>query len=356
MGKKKNSRISQKTGMAPGTLMHIGQKEISDASIQILQYNFEKTRTTEYKINLDQIKYKFEEEDYVYWVHFTGIDIPAYENLGSQLKIHNLSLEDALNSHLRPKFEDLDHYSFLSLQLLIPQKDSYKFMAVPVNLILGANYVISFMDSRNPILSSLINRIENSTRRIRTKGVDYLFFAIADTIVDSYFHLLENWNDQLDELEDLIETENSELVPRNIQDFKKQLMKARRSILPLKEAYDLLRQNDLDLLQEENIKYFHDTQDHILFVIDQLDYLLAYLSDILNTYQSVQNNEMNKTMKLLTLISTIFIPLTFIAGIYGMNFKYMPELEWQFGYFIVLIIMWLIVFVMVWYFRRKKWL
>lgn len=356
MGKKKNSRISQKTGMAPGTLMHIGQKEIADASILMLQYDFEKTKATEFKSNLDQLTYNFEDVDSVYWVHFSGIDIPAYENLGRQLNIHNLSLEDALNSHLRPKFEDLDHYSFLSLQLLIPQKDNYKFTAVPVHLILGANYVVSFMDSRNPILSSLISRIENSTRRIRSKGVDYLFFAVADTIVDSYFHLIENWNDQLDQLEDLIETDNSDEVPQKIQDFKKQLMKARRSILPLKEVYNLLRQNDSGLLQDENIKYFQDTQDHILFVMDQLDYLLAYLSEILNTYQSVQNNQLNKTMKLLTLISTIFIPLTFLAGIYGMNFRYMPELDWQYGYFAVLVIMGLLVLAMLWLFRRKKWL
>jgi magnesium transporter len=356
MDKKKNSRISQKTGMAPGTLIHIGQKKIADASILLIQYDFEKKKSTEFKSDLDQIRYDFKDKNSVYWVHVSGIDIPAYENLGRQLNIHNLSLEDALNSHLRPKFEDLDHYSFLSLQLLIPQKGDYKFTSVPVNLILGVNFVVSFMDSRNPILASLISRIENSTGRIRSKGVDYLFFAVADTIVDSYFHVIENWNDQLDQLEDLIEIDDSDEVPQKIQYFKKQLMKARRNILPLKESYDLLKQNDSGLFQDENIKYFQDTQDHILFVIDQMDYLLAYLSDILNTYQSVQNNQLNKTMKLLTLISTIFIPLTFIAGIYGMNFKYMPELDWRYGYFGVLFIMWLIVLVMIWFFRRRKWL
>ncbi len=356
MTKKKTSRISEKTGMAPGTLFHIGSRELEHASVQVRQYNLEEIKLTEYTSKLDQIKYDCKDKDFVNWIHFSGIDIPAYENLGKQMNIHNLTLEDALNSHLRPKFEDLDHYSFLSLKLMIPKIGEYKFLSVPVNLILGENYVISFMDTHHPVFDSLLSRLENSTRRIRSKGVDYLFFSVADTIVDNYFHLIENWNDQLDQLEEFIENEDSDLVPRKIQEFKKQIMKARRGILPLKEAYDLLIQSESDLFIDENVKFFRDTQDHILFVIDQLDYLRDYLSNIRDTHQSEQNNQLNKTMKLLTLIATIFIPLTFLAGVYGMNFKYMPELELKYGYFGILAIMILVAIWMIWFFRKKKWL
>ncbi len=356
MTKKKISRISEKTGMPPGTLLHIGFRELKHASIQVRQYNSEEIKLTEYTTNLDQVKFDCKDKDFVNWIHFSGIDIPSYENLGKQMNIHNLTLEDVLNSHLRPKFEDLDHYSFLSLKLMIPKIGEYKFQSVPVNLILGDNYVISFMDTENPVLDSLLIRLENSTRRIRSKGVDYLFFAIADTIADNYFHLIENWNDQLDQLEVFIENEDSDLVPRKIQDFKKQIMKARRSILPLKEAYDLLIQSESDLFVAENVKYFRDTQDHILFILDQLDYLRDYLSNIRDTHQSEQNNQLNKTMKLLTLIATIFIPLTFLAGVYGMNFKHMPELEWEYGYFSILVVMILVAVGMIFYFRKKRWL
>lgn len=356
MAKKKINRISEKTGMAPGTLLHIGSRQLKDASIQMRQYNSEEIKLTEYTSSLDQIKYDCKDKDFVSWIHFSGIDISAYENLGKQFDIHNLTLEDVLNSDLRPKFEDLDHYSFLSLKLMIPKLGDYKFQSVSVNIILGENYVISFMDSNHAVLDSLRSRIENSTRRIRLKGADYLFFAVADTIVDNYFHLIENWNDQLNQLEEFIEKEDSDLVPRKIQDFKKQIMKARRGILPLKEAYDLLIQSESDLFVEENVKYFRDTQDHILFVIDQLDYLRDYLSNIRDTHQSEQNNQLNKTMKLLTLIATIFIPLTFLAGVYGMNFKYMPELEWKYGYFSIIVIMILVAIGMIWYFRKKRWL
>ncbi|PKQ63067.1 magnesium and cobalt transport protein CorA [Labilibaculum filiforme] len=356
MATKKSSRITEKTGMAPGTLLHIGYREIKDASVQVTQYNSDEIKRSEYKVKLDQIKYDFKDKDFVYWIHFSGIDIAAYENLGKQLDIHNLTLEDALNSHLRPKFEDLDHYSFLSLKLMIPNLEGYAFKSIPVNFILGENYVISFMDSHHPIMNSFLTRLENSTRRIRSKGVDYLFFALADTIVDNYFHLIENWNDKLDELEEFIAKENSELVPRKIENFKKQLMKARRSILPLKEAYDLLIQSESNLFLEENVKFFRDTQDHILFVIDQLDYLRDYLSNIRDTFQSEQNNQLNKTMKLLTLIATIFIPLTFLAGIYGMNFTNMPELEWKYGYFSLLTVMIIVAVGMLLYFKKKKWL
>lgn len=356
MAKKKSRPISEKTGMAPGTLLFIGSKEIENPTIKLIQYNSEELNSTEIKTDLNKTEYNFDDSDFVSWVHFSGVDIPAFENIGQQLGIHNLTLEDVLNSQLRPKFEDLDNYSFLSLKLMLIKPEEYKFSSIPVNLILGKNYVISFIDSAHPVLESLINRLKNSTRRIRSKGTDYLFFALADTIVDNYFELIEIWNDQLYQLEDFIENEDPETVPRKIQDFKKELMKARRGILPLKEAYDLLIQSESELLKDENIKYFRDTQDHILFVIDQLDYLRDYLTNIRDTYQAEQDNQLNKTMKLLTLIATIFIPLTFLAGIYGMNFKYIPELEWRYGYFGLLAIMTIVTVGMVWYFKKKKWL
>lgn len=353
MVNKKSSRLSEKTGMAPGALLHIGLKEVENPSIRLIQYNVNELKLKEFKTNLNELSYAFDSSDFVSWVHFSGIDIPAFENLGNQLNIHNLSLEDILNTQIRPKFEDLDNYVFLSLKLLLIQPGELEFRSIPVNLILGNSYVISFMDSHHPVLESLHSRLKNSTRRIRSKGTDYLFFAISDTIIDNYFHLIETWNDQL---EDYIEFKNSDSLPLKIQEFKKQLMKARREILPLKEAYDCIIQNDSELINDDNIKFFRDTKDHILFIIDQLDYFRDYLTNIRDTYQSDQDSQLNKTMKLLTLISTIFIPLTFFAGIYGMNFNYMPELQWKYGYYGILALMFLTAVVMFWYFKKKKWL
>ncbi|WP_164977479.1 magnesium/cobalt transporter CorA [Ancylomarina salipaludis] len=350
---KKNS---SKKGMPPGSLVHVGQQNLSQASIQEIRFNADEFHLKEYKSNLETVKFNRKHSDCVTWINLKGVDVPALENIGLQFNIHNLVLEDILNTFLRPKFEVLEDYCYLSLKMVLNEKDSLAYASVPVHFVLGDKFVLSFIDSEDPIFDSVISRLQNQSRKIRSKGADYLMFALADLVVDCYFELIETGNDIIESLEDYVVQNSGIDIPGKIREYRRVLLRARRSILPLKEVYDQIISGELDLIDKENLKYYRDTEDHVMFVLDQLDFLRDNLYAINDSYQSMQDNQLNKIMKLLTLVATIFIPLTFLAGIYGMNFSNMPELNYRYGYFYLLFIMLVMAIGMGIWFKKKKWM
>ncbi|MDE5421067.1 magnesium/cobalt transporter CorA [Ancylomarina sp. DW003] len=356
MAHKKIKRNSAKKGLHPGALVHIGHQYLNRASVQVVKYNASDFSFKEYKNNLNELAFETDNEDCVTWVNLKGIDVKALENIGAQFKVHNLVLEDILNTYLRPKFEVFEDYCFLSLKMALTENDILSYGSIPVHFVLGKNFILSFIDSEEPIFDSAIFRLKNQTRKIRSRGADYLLFALTDLVVDCYFELVETGNDTLESLDEYVAENASVDIPASIRDYRRVLLRARRSILPLKEVYGEIIAGDLDLIDKENIKYFRDTEDHVLFVIDQLDFLRDNLSAINDSYQSIQDNQLNKIMKLLTLVATIFIPLTFLAGIYGMNFSNMPELNHQYGYFYLLTVMLILAIGMTVWFKKKKWL
>ncbi|PXX95671.1 magnesium and cobalt transport protein CorA [Marinifilum breve] len=356
MGNKKIKRNSTKKGMSPGSLVHIGKQRVTNASIQIVTYNDDIIQLEEFVNELSNINFPKPSKDHVTWINFKGVDIPALENIGKQFNIHDLVLEDILNNSLRPKFEAFEDYYFLSIKMVLTDRDELSYGSVPVHFILGERYILSFVDFEDPIFDAALFRLRNQPKKIRSKGPDYLLFALADVVIDNYFELIETGNDKLEELDDDISNLSNEDIPNLIREYRRVLLRARRGITPVKEAYAILVNDDLHLIREENVKYFSDTKDHILFIIDQMDFLRDNLSAINESYQSIQDNQLNQVMKLLTLIATIFIPLTFLAGIYGMNFSNMPELNYKYGYYTLLGVMIVVAMFMIVWFKRKKWM
>jgi magnesium Mg(2+) and cobalt Co(2+) transport protein (corA) len=356
MGNKKVKRNSTKRGMSPGTLIHVGKQRVSNASIQLVKYNENRIQLEEFVSDLSNIEFPKPSSEHVTWINLKGVDIPALENLGKQFNIHDLVLEDILNNSLRPKFEVFENYYYLTIKMVLTDKDELTYGSVPVHFILGDRFVLSFVDFEEPIFDAALFRLRNQPKKIRGKGADYLLFALADVVIDNYFELIETGNDKLEKLDEEISNPSNEDIPSSIREYRRVLLRARRGITPVQEAYAILVNDELHLIKEENVKYFRDTKDHILFVIDQLDFLRDNLSAINESYQSIQDNQLNQVMKLLTLIATIFIPLTFLAGIYGMNFANMPELNYKYGYYTLLGIMTLLAIVMVVWFKKKKWM
>jgi magnesium transporter len=278
------------------------------------------------------------------------------EKVGAHFGIHPLVLEDILHTGQRPKVEDLGDYIFIVLKMLYHDDQEDEMLGEQVSLLLGQNCVISFQEREGDIFNPIRERIRNSKGRIRRAGADYLAYALVDAIVDHYFVILEKMGEKIESLEEELVTNPTPETLQIIHKLKRNLIFLRKSVWPLREVINALERGESPLITEPTGIYLRDVYDHSIQVIDTIETFRDMVSGMLDIYLSSLSNRMNEVMKVLTIIATIFIPLTFIAGIYGMNFKFMPELEWHWGYPTALIVMLLIVGSMFIYFRRKKWL
>jgi magnesium transporter len=281
--------------------------------------------------------------------------VDIIEKIGKHFNLHPLVIEDILNIHQRPKIEDFEDHIFIVLKMLTYNKDSHEGESEQVSIILGKNFVLTFQERKRDVFDPVRNRIKNSKSLIRKYGADYLVYALIDVIVDNYFIILEGIGEVLEELEDRVLLNPTSEIVHSIHQLKRNLIVLRKSIWPLREILSTLEKTESDLIKNTSV-YFRDVYDHTIQVIDIIETYRDLVTGMLDIYLSSVSNRMNQIMKVLTIIATIFMPLTFIAGIYGMNFKYMPELGWKWGYPLVLILMLLIGVNMIIYFRRKKWL
>ncbi|MFC1499418.1 magnesium/cobalt transporter CorA [Candidatus Zixiibacteriota bacterium] len=350
-------RISRKPvkqiGAAPGTLVHTGERLTDKVRISVIDYDSEEYREWE----TDDIESCFDHvtDDTVTWVNIDGLhDVKVIEQLGEKLNIHSLVLEDILHVAQRPKVEDHDDYLFVVLKMLTRTPEG-ELEVEHISLILGSDWVLSFQEKPGDIFDILRNRLRESKGRIRELGSDYLCYRLIDTIVDHYFILLHDSAERIDALEIDLEEDPDEEVLRRIYTLKHELLFLRKRIRPLYEAVRELEQSESDLVRADTVKFLSDVREHTFHVIDTLDGDRERVGDMLDFYMTTLSNRMNEVMKVLTIIATIFIPLTFIAGIYGMNFQFMPELAWKPAYFIALGVMAIVAVGMVAFFRRKKW-
>lgn len=281
------------------------------------------------------------------------MNIELIERYGQALDIHPLTLEDVLNTYIRPKFEEFDDYLFVSLKYIF-FKD--KVDSEQISIIVKKNIVITINESGSPLFENIKNRIKESHSKIRTLGSDYLMYMIIDTIVDSYYSAFESIGDKIEELEDLIIVKTDSDVMESIYSLKRQMIFLRKITWPMRDLISSIRRSNSSIINETTLIYLNDVSDHVSQIIDTVETYRDMISGMREIYLSSLSNRMNEVMKVLTIIATIFIPLTFIAGIYGMNFSYMPELGWIYGYPVTIIIMIAISGVMICYFRRKKWL
>ena len=354
--KRYTKKRSKKSWMAPGTLVHIGEKTVDITGVTVIDYN--ESELKEETLHSLEECFIFKDRPTVTWIDIEGVhDIHLIEKLGACYEIHPLTLEDILNTDQRPKVDDMENYLYIVLKMLHNNNNGSDIVSEQLSLILGCNFVFSFQEGiKGDVLDPLRQRIRGSKGKIRKMGADYLVYAIVDGIVDNYFTILEKLGEQIELLEEEVVTDPRPETLKKIHHFKREMLYIRRCIWPLREVVAALAKRESSLIKEETELYLRDVYDHVVQIIDTIETFREMLSSMLDIYLSSLSNRMNQVMKVLTIIATIFIPLTFLAGLYGMNFKYMPELEWHWGYPLVLAIMVSVVCIMLFFFRKRKWL
>jgi magnesium transporter len=347
-------RHSKKAGTSPGTLVHIGEKKSEETRITLIDYDEENLQER----GLVTIEEAFPLKDLpsVTWINIDGLhDVEIIEQTGVHFNIHPLVLEDILNTGQRPKAEEFEDAIFVVLKMLDYDKKDQKILSEQFSLFLGTNYLITFQEVQGDVFNTVRERIRRPKTRIRKFGSDYLAYALVDAIVDHYFIILEAFGDKIEDLEtELLENPVHDTL-ETIHSLKREMIYMRKHIWPIREIVNALVKSESSLIREQTHVYLRDVYDHTIQVIDTIESYRDILGGMLDIYLSTLSNRMNEVMKVLTIIATIFIPITFIAGIYGMNFKFMPELEWRWGYFIVWGVIVLIVGLMVGYFKKKQW-
>ncbi len=346
---------SKKSGLPPGTMVHIGEKKSEKTNITIINYN--ENTFQEIKANTVEECFAFKNSSGITWIDVDGVhDIEIIQKLGECYGLHPLVLEDILNTDQRPKLEDYEGYLYIVIKMLIPGKEA-TIATEQISLILGENFVISFQEGiKGDVFNPIRERLRNSRGRIRSMSADYLAYSLIDAIIDNYFIFIEQIGEKIENLEDELVTNPLSKTLHQIHALKREMIFLRKAVWPLREVISLMEREESPLIKDTTKIYLRDVYDHTIQVIDTIETSRDMLSGMLDIYLSSMSNRMNEIMKFLTIIGTIFMPLTFIVGLYGMNFEHMPELKWKWGYFAVLGIMSAIGIFMVIYFKKKKWL
>lgn len=347
---------AKKVGLPPGTLVHIGEKRTGVTKITIIDYD--ETHLQERELGKIDECIPYKDSTTIKWINIEGIsNIETLEQFGNCFGLHPLVLEDILNTDQRPKIEDYGEYMYIVLKMLYSDEKTNGIITEQISMILGNNFVISFQEGiKGDVFNALRERMRNEKSRIRKMGSDYLAYALIDSIVDTYFIILEKLGEKIEFIEEELV---SNPTPKTLQAFhnlKREMIFLRKSVWPLREVISAMERGESPLFKGTTRIYLRDVYDHTIQVIDAIETFRDILSGMLDIYLSSISNRINEVMKVLTIIATIFMPLTFLAGVYGMNFKYMPELEWQWGYPLILLVMVFIGVSMVFYFKRKKWL
>ncbi|MBI4642903.1 MAG: magnesium/cobalt transporter CorA [Deltaproteobacteria bacterium] len=353
MGKLVRKR-AQKAGLPPGSLVYTGEKMDAKVSITIIEYDEQQYQEREIA-TFDECLLLTGKPG-VTWIKVDGIhSVENLQRLGECFNLHPLVLEDILNTDQRPKIEDFDDYIYIVLRI-INYSENNELSSEQISLILGSNFVISLQESNGAVFAPVLERLRTSKGRIRKSGPDYLVYSLMDLIVDNYFVVLEKFGEALEFLEEEVVKRPTPQTLQDVHRFKYDMIMLRKSVWPLREVIGHLERRESDLIQEATAIYFKDVYDHTIVAIDNIETYRDILSGMLDIYLSSISNRLNEIMKVLTIIATIFMPLTFLAGVYGMNFKHMPELEWLWGYPFAVSLMIVIALSMLHYFRRKKWI
>jgi magnesium transporter len=349
------NRLSHKTGLPPGSLVYVGEKTEVPVKLSIIDYSHD-VFSEKIIDDVEELN-TYKESDTVSWINIDGLhDLKIIERLGQVFGLHALLMEDMLNTHHRPKVEEFDNCIYVSLKMLNVDKSKDEIISEQVSIILGNGWVITLQEQEGDIFEILRDRLRKSFGSIRQRKADYLFYRFIDMVVDHYFFVTEYLSEVIEQLEEkVIGGENKDLV-LEIQGLKRQLIELRRLVSPLREVVAFLNKETSGLISDNINRYLIDVYEHIIMVNETIESQKDTIASVMDLYMSGVSNRMNQVMKVLTIIATIFIPLSFIAGVYGMNFDHIPELHWRYGYFIFWAIITSVVIVMLFYFRRKKWL
>lgn len=341
-------------GAAPGSLIFIGQQKMENSRIRVTQYNTEYIKEGELK-KLDKIG-EYLSDDHVTWISIHGLqDTTLIAQIGEKFDISSLILEDILNTDERPKFIEDDTHLFVILKSLSFNPENCKFQIDQISLIVGENYLISIQETETDYFEDVSRRLNSGMGKIRSYSPDYLCYTLIDTVVDGYILNIEKMGSVIEEQEKRLLTSDKQII-ENIYHYKTELAYIRKNIRPVKELMTRFVTSDSDLINDRTYSYLRDLEGLVTQALEAIEIYYTMVSDQQNSYNANISNNVNDVMKVLTIFSAIFIPLTFIVGVYGMNFNYIPALKYRYSYFILWGIMVAIAIIMLFFFKRKKWL
>jgi magnesium transporter len=342
-------------GMSPGSLVFIGNKKVENVRIRVIDYDGTQLKEDELKDIAAGAEFK--RTNTVTWINVDGLhDLSLMKEIGDTFDLHPLLMEDILNTGQRPKLEEFDNCLFLVLKMLRYDKEKQIIISEQLSLVLGDTFLLTFQEQAGDVFEPVRGRIRKQKARIRGSGTDYLAYALLDCVVENYVFIVERMGEQIEDIEEEVLEKAEPAVMEKINTFKREMNFLRKSIRPAREALIQLSKLDSELINDQTIPFLKDLQDLVTQAAEAIDTYRDMLSDQLNLYNSVVGNRMNDIMKVLTIFAAIFIPLTFIAGIYGTNFEYLPELKFKYSYFLFWGVMIAVAGVMLIFFRNKKWL
>ncbi len=352
---------SHKSGLSPGTAVYVGERKAEEVKINVIDYDEQKIEIKE----LDTVEacFPYKEKESISWINVCGLhEVAIIEKLGGFFNIHPLVLEDVLNTEQRTKMDVFDDHIFIVIKMHSYDPEKRQVISEQVSVLFGKNYVVTFQEKEGDIFDPVRNRIKSAKGRIRKAGADYLAYALIDAIVDNYFKVLEGIGEEIENIENDVVGNPVPSTLQNVHILKRETIYLRKSVWPLREIISILEREDSPLIKKSTKIYLRDLYDHTIQVIDTVETYRDIISGVLDVYLSSVSNKMNEIMKVLTIFAALFIPLTFIAGIYGMNFNpdksplNMPELNWYFGYPLALGLMTVIAVVLLLFFKRKNWM
>jgi len=348
-------RASKKAGHTPGTPVYVGRARA--AAVSITRYDYDADSSTRDSFTSPDAALGALGAEKRSWINVDGVhDVEKVQQLGQGFGLHPLAVEDIVHTGQRPKLEDYKAYLFVVLRMLQWNQEKQEIDDEQVSIVFGDSWVLSFQERAGDVFDPVRERLTTNRGRIRRTDADYLAYALVDAIVDHYFAILEALGEQIESLgDDLTENPKQEHLAA-IRHLKRELLFMWKSVWPLREVLSAIERDESSLIQDSTRPYLRDVYDHTIHIIDTVETLRDMVSGLMDVYLSSVSNRMNEVMKVLTIIATIFIPLSFIAGVYGMNFAFMPELQWRYGYFLVLGLMFVVLAGMLFYFRRKKWM
>ncbi len=350
-----SKRRGEKAGLPPGTPVYVGERPVEPTLLSFVL--FDGKNLQEQVITSVKEFPKIPEGDAVLWIQITGLSgIDVIQELGNRFQLNPLVLEDIPATDQRPKLENYGKYEYVVLKALEFNSLLYNIDPEQISLILGSNYVISIQERQSLLFNTICEWIQNNSGDIRTRGSHYLFYALFDAVVDRYFSFLETFGECIEDVESELITEPTKNTLQKIYQLKRVMIQARQAVWPLREVTSRLEREEQPVVREKTGHFLRDIYDHVIRVLDTIEAYRDTLSGMLDIYLSSTSFRMNEVMKVLTIVATVFIPLTLLVGIYGMNFPNMPEFYFPWSYPLLLVVMLAIIISLLAYFRRKRWL
>jgi magnesium transporter len=348
-------RVRKRPGTSPGTLEYLGERKTERVRITALSVVGDRCEERELASVDEALAYR--DAPGVTWIHVQGLHEPAIlQQLGTTFGLHPLTLEDIVSTQQRPKLDDYQDYLYIVLRALDYDAASGRVQGEQISLVLGPRFVLSLQETEAPLFRPVRERLHKGTGRLRASGADYLAYALLDAVVDAYFEVLESVSQRIEGLEDQLVESPGSFVLQAAHALRREMILLRRAVWPLREVISGLERSESRLIRSGTRVFLRDVYDHTVQVIDAVESFRDMLSGLQDLYLSSLSHRMNQVMKVLTILATIFVPLTFLAGVYGMNFEHFPELKWRWGYLGFWLVSGAIAVLMLVYFRRRKWL